>query len=61
MLADLNLLAQKLDADREIKIVIFPSAHPETFAAHDEQGPQFDMESQRVWPDRLIKIPDIND
>lgn len=61
MLADLNLFTQKLEADRKIKIVIFPSAHPETFVAHDEQGAQFDMESQRVWPDRLIKIHDIND
>ncbi len=29
------------------------------FAWADEQGAQFDMENQRVWPDMLVKIQDI--
>ena len=34
MLADLNMLAQKLEADRGIKVVVFQSANPEIFVAH---------------------------
>ncbi|MEM6502629.1 MAG: enoyl-CoA hydratase/isomerase family protein [Cyanobacteria bacterium P01_C01_bin.89] len=34
MLADLNMLAQRLEAYRDIKVVVFQSAHPEIFVAH---------------------------
>ena len=34
MLADLNMLAQKLETDRNIKVVVFQSANPEIFVAH---------------------------
>ncbi|MEO1191902.1 MAG: enoyl-CoA hydratase/isomerase family protein [Pseudomonadota bacterium] len=34
MLADLDILAQKLEADRAIKVVVFQSANPEIFVAH---------------------------
>lgn len=27
----------------------------------DEQGAQFDMDNQRVWPDMLVKVQDINE
>ncbi len=34
MLADLNCLAQKLETDDTVKVVVFQSAHPEIFVAH---------------------------
>ena len=34
MLADLNVLADALEQDPEIKVVVFQSAHPEIFVAH---------------------------
>ena len=34
MLADLNTLADQLEQDRDIKVVVFKSAHPEIFVAH---------------------------
>ena len=34
MLTDLNKLAQKLEADDTVKVVVFQSAHPEIFVAH---------------------------
>lgn len=34
MLADLNMLAQKLEADSTIKVVVSQSAHPESLVAH---------------------------
>ena len=34
MLADLNVLADALERDRTIKVVVFQSAHPEIFVAH---------------------------
>ncbi|MEM9771921.1 MAG: enoyl-CoA hydratase/isomerase family protein [Cyanobacteria bacterium P01_D01_bin.73] len=34
MLADLNMLAQRLEAYRDIKVVVFQSANPEIFVAH---------------------------
>ena len=34
MLADLNRLAQKLEVDRTVKVVVFQSANPEVFIAH---------------------------
>lgn len=34
MLDDLDKLAQKLEKDSEIKVVVFDSAHPEIFVAH---------------------------
>lgn len=34
MLADLDMLAQKLEADRTVKVVVFQSANPEIFVAH---------------------------
>ena len=34
MLADLNGLAMNLERDREVKVVVFQSAHPEIWVAH---------------------------
>ncbi|MGI9522831.1 MAG: enoyl-CoA hydratase/isomerase family protein, partial [Hyphomicrobiaceae bacterium] len=43
MLADLDMLAQKLEADREIKVVVFQSANPEIFVAHADTNFLKDM------------------
>ena len=34
MLDDLNRLAEVLESDREVKVVVFKSAHPEIFVCH---------------------------
>ena len=34
MLADLNALADSLEQNRDVKVVVFQSAHPEIFVAH---------------------------
>ena len=36
MLTGLNMLAQKLETDRDIKVVVFQSANPEIFVAHTD-------------------------
>ena len=43
MLADLNTLAQKLEADSSVKVVVFQSAHPEIFVAHADTNFLKDM------------------
>ena len=48
MLADLNMLAQKLEADRNIKVVVFQSAHPEIFVAHADTSFLKDMSATAV-------------
>ena len=53
MLADLNMLAQKLEADRDIKVVVFQSAHPEIFVAHADTNFLKDMSDRAVSRDEL--------
>lgn len=48
MLADLNLLAHALEQDREIKVVVFQSAHPEIFVAHADTAFLKDMSTAAV-------------
>ncbi|MEM7468399.1 MAG: enoyl-CoA hydratase/isomerase family protein [Pseudomonadota bacterium] len=48
MLADLNRLAQKLEADKSVKVVVFQSAHPEIFVAHADTNFLKDMSSKAV-------------
>lgn len=43
MLSDLNMLAQKLEVDRDVKVVVFQSAHPEIFVAHADTNFLKDM------------------
>ncbi|MEM9543935.1 MAG: enoyl-CoA hydratase/isomerase family protein [Cyanobacteria bacterium P01_E01_bin.42] len=43
MLADLNVLADALEGDRAIKVVVFQSAHPEIFVAHADTNFLKDM------------------
>ena len=48
MLADLNMLAQKLETDRGIKVVVFQSANPEIFVAHADTNFLKDMSAIAV-------------
>ena len=58
MLADLNMLAQKLETDREIKVVVFQSAHPEIFVSHADTNFLKDMSAQPVARDE-VKLLDL--
>ena len=48
MLADLNILAQKLEADRTVKVVVFQSANPDIFVAHADTNFLKDMSAKAV-------------
>lgn len=48
MLADLDMLAQKLEADRTVKVVVFQSAHPDIFVAHADTNFLKDMSATAV-------------
>lgn len=48
MLADLNMLAQRLEANRDIKVVVFQSAHPEIFVAHADTSFLKEMSAKAV-------------
>jgi len=58
MLADLNNLAQKLEADDAVKVVVFQSAHPEIFVAHADTNFLKDMSSKAVSRDQ-VKLLDL--
>jgi len=58
MLADLNMLAQKLEADRSVKVVVFESAHPEIFVAHADTNFLKDMSGEAVSRDE-VKLLDL--
>ena len=53
MLADLDMMAQKLEADRSIKVVVFQSAHPEIFVAHADTNFLKDMSGRAVSRDEV--------
>ncbi len=48
MLADLNNLAQKLEADDSVKVVVFQSAHSEIFVCHADTNFLKDMSGKAV-------------
>ena len=58
MLADLNNLAQKLEADDTVKVVVFQSAHPEIFVAHADTEFLKDMSGKAVSRDE-VKLLDL--
>jgi len=58
MLADLTMLAQKLEADAEIKVVVFQSAHPEIFVCHADTDFLKDMSGKAVSRDE-VKLLDL--
>ena len=48
MLADLDALAETLEADRDVKVVVFQSAHPEIWVAHADTSFLKDMSDAPV-------------
>jgi enoyl-CoA hydratase/carnithine racemase len=58
MLADLNNLAQKLEADNTVKAVVFQSAHPEIFVAHADTNFLKNMSGKAVSRDE-VKLLDL--
>lgn len=54
MLNDLNNLAEQLERDRSIKVVVFQSAHPEIFIAHYDTGLLKDMSMEAVPRQRVV-------
>ncbi|MEM7413756.1 MAG: enoyl-CoA hydratase/isomerase family protein, partial [Myxococcota bacterium] len=48
MLADLDTLAGALEQDRDIKVVVFQSAHPEIFVAHADTDFLKDMSTSEA-------------
>ena len=58
MLADLNQLAQKLEVDETVKVVVFQSAHPEIFVAHADTSFLKDMSGKAVSRDE-VKLLDL--
>lgn len=53
MLADLNKLADGLEQDREVRVVVFKSAHPEIFVAHADTNFLKDMSTRAVARDQV--------
>lgn len=53
MLEDLNKLAHQLEQDREIKVVVFKSAHPEIFVAHADTNLLKDFSTKAVARDAV--------
>ncbi|WP_106794467.1 enoyl-CoA hydratase/isomerase family protein [Aquimarina sp. Aq78] len=60
MLDDLNNLAEQLENDRSIKVVVFQSAHPEIFVAHADTNMLKDMSTVAV-PREEVKTLYIQD
>lgn len=58
MLADLTMLAQKLEVDKQIKVVVFQSAHPEIFISHADTDFLKDM-SDKAVPRNEVKLLDL--
>ncbi|MEM7747797.1 MAG: enoyl-CoA hydratase/isomerase family protein, partial [Pseudomonadota bacterium] len=58
MLADLDMLAQKLEADRNVKVVVFQSANPDIFVAHADTNFLKDMSATAVSRDE-VKLLDL--
>lgn len=55
MTADLNMLAQKLETDRETKVVVFQLEHPEIFVAHADTNFLKDMSATAAgWPAKPV-------
>ncbi len=58
MLADLDMLAQKLEADRSVKVVVFQSANDDIFVAHADTEFLKDMSATAVSRDE-VKLLDL--
>lgn len=53
MLADLNTLAMRLERDRDTKVVVFQSAHPEIWVCHYDTELLKDMSTEAVSRDEV--------
>ena len=53
MLADLNTLCLRLERDRNVKVVVFQSAHPEIWVCHYDTNLLKDMSTAAVSPDQV--------
>ena len=51
MLADLNTLCLRLERDRDVKVVVFQSAHPEIWVCHYDTNLLKDMSTEAVSRD----------
>lgn len=51
MLADLNALCLRLERDRDVKVVVFQSAHPEIWVCHYDTNLLKDMSTEAVSRD----------
>ena len=58
MLSDLDMLTQKLEADRNVKVVVFQSANPDIFVAHADTNFLKDMSGTAVSRDE-VKLLDL--
>ena len=56
MLADLNTLALRLERDREVKVVIFQSAHPEIWVCHYDTSLLKEMSTDAVTRDEAVLL-----
>lgn len=56
MLADLNRLAMRLERDREIKVVVFQSAHAEIWVAHYDTELLKEMSTDAVSRDEAVLL-----
>ncbi|MEM7585854.1 MAG: enoyl-CoA hydratase/isomerase family protein [Acidobacteriota bacterium] len=58
MLADLNTLAMRLERDRETRVVVFQSAHPEIWVCHYDTELLKDMSTEAVSREE-VKLLDL--
>lgn len=56
MIADLDMLAQKLEADRTLKVVVFQSANDEIFVAHADTEFLKVMSNKTVARDEVVLL-----
>ncbi|MEM6507568.1 MAG: enoyl-CoA hydratase/isomerase family protein [Planctomycetota bacterium] len=56
MLADLNGLAMRLERDREIKVVVFDSAHPEIWVCHYDTDLLKDLSTEAVSREEAVLL-----
>ncbi|NEP00936.1 MAG: enoyl-CoA hydratase/isomerase family protein [Symploca sp. SIO2E9] len=56
MLDDLNRLAETLEGNRSLKVVVFQSAHPEIFVAHADTNFLKDMSTTAVSRDEVTLL-----
>ncbi|CAM2011699.1 enoyl-CoA hydratase/isomerase family protein [Acanthopleuribacter pedis] len=56
MLADLNRLADDLEQDPTVKVVVFESAHPEIFVAHADTNFLKEMSTEAVSRENVVLL-----